>query len=103
MIRRPPRSTLFPYTTLFRSHVRGGDRDDARRRAVHREGHGDVGVGNIADATAGGVRVYAELMRRAQGGPGGPHGKAVPRIKEVEGRRRSEERRVGKECRSRWS
>src|SRR2546427_2900299 len=24
MIRRPPRSTLFPYTTLFRSH-RGGD------------------------------------------------------------------------------
>src|SRR3712207_8255396 len=26
MIRRPPRSTLFPYTTLFRS--RGGDADD---------------------------------------------------------------------------
>src|SRR3712207_8339238 len=28
MIRRPPRSTLFPYTTLFRSHERadGGDR-----------------------------------------------------------------------------
>src|SRR5207249_7470774 len=24
MIRRPPRSTLFPYTTLFRSHTRGG-------------------------------------------------------------------------------
>src|SRR2546429_4293840 len=23
MIRRPPRSTLFPYTTLFRSNVRG--------------------------------------------------------------------------------
>src|SRR2546430_9926866 len=23
MIRRPPRSTLFPYTTLFRSHDRG--------------------------------------------------------------------------------
>src|SRR2546430_12487964 len=22
MIRRPPRSTLFPYTTLFRSHMR---------------------------------------------------------------------------------
>src|SRR5256886_9666685 len=31
MIRRPPRSTLFPYTTLFRSRAarrRGGDRDD---------------------------------------------------------------------------
>src|SRR2546425_1822785 len=30
MIRRPPRSTLFPYTTLFRS-VRQGDRCRARR------------------------------------------------------------------------
>src|SRR5687768_18598816 len=26
MIRRPPRSTLFPYTTLFRSRHPGGDR-----------------------------------------------------------------------------
>src|SRR2546426_8108226 len=26
MIRRPPRSTLFPYTTLFRSPARGDDR-----------------------------------------------------------------------------
>src|SRR3712207_8931430 len=25
MIRRPPRSTLFPYTTLFRSRPRGGN------------------------------------------------------------------------------
>src|SRR2546426_8933671 len=25
MIRRPPRSTLFPYTTLFRSHVFDSD------------------------------------------------------------------------------
>src|SRR3712207_8143881 len=30
MIRRPPRSTLFPYTTLFRSHDRG-DPDRAVR------------------------------------------------------------------------
>src|SRR2546427_2455465 len=27
MIRRPPRSTLFPYTTLFRSQDRRGQRD----------------------------------------------------------------------------
>src|SRR3712207_9064567 len=27
MIRRPPRSTLFPYTTLFRSHVLDGGDD----------------------------------------------------------------------------
>src|SRR3712207_8904402 len=26
MIRRPPRSTLFPYTTLFRSHEHPGER-----------------------------------------------------------------------------
>src|SRR2546422_4895815 len=26
MIRRPPRSTLFPYTTLFRSHLRDKER-----------------------------------------------------------------------------
>src|SRR5256885_7328158 len=32
MIRRPPRSTLFPYTTLFRSCV--------RRRVCHRNGTG---------------------------------------------------------------
>src|SRR3712207_8157106 len=32
MIRRPPRSTLFPYTTLFRSRRRRGrDRGRARR------------------------------------------------------------------------
>src|SRR2546422_8336596 len=29
MIRRPPRSTLFPYTTLFRSHVGRLPRDPA--------------------------------------------------------------------------
>src|SRR3712207_7020474 len=34
MIRRPPRSTLFPYTTLFRSRGRGGR--PPRRTAAHR-------------------------------------------------------------------
>src|SRR5256885_4706212 len=33
MIRRPPRSTLFPYTTLFRS-ARGGHPVDRARRHV---------------------------------------------------------------------
>src|SRR5436309_15748630 len=31
MIRRPPRSTLFPYTTLFRSSKRSGSRRVAER------------------------------------------------------------------------
>src|SRR2546422_7774647 len=41
MIRRPPRSTLFPYTTLFRSH-QGGAREGGAREAqeepLHRRG-----------------------------------------------------------------
>src|SRR3712207_8026403 len=41
MIRRPPRSTLFPYTTLFRS--RRPDRAGAARRDAHRRGRGDRG------------------------------------------------------------
>src|SRR3989454_12843443 len=36
MIRRPPRSTLFPYTTLFRSGRHGDDPLLARRRWGHR-------------------------------------------------------------------
>src|SRR5688572_33207270 len=44
MIRRPPRSTLFPYTTLFRSHQSG--RSDGRpRKALRRlEARGGAGV-----------------------------------------------------------
>src|SRR3712207_8450812 len=34
MIRRPPRSTLFPYTTLFRSAVEGGQPDQCREQAA---------------------------------------------------------------------
>src|SRR5256885_4438796 len=37
MIRRPPRSTLFPYTTLFRSHAQ---RLGRRRRRVRRRRDG---------------------------------------------------------------
>src|SRR2546430_4241716 len=54
MIRRPPRSTLFPYTTLFRSPARRRDRGDI---ALGRDGvaidrsrrpHGQVlGFGHI--------------------------------------------------------
>src|SRR5260221_5019662 len=39
MIRRPPRSTLFPYTTLFRSPQRGG--------------HGVAGAGRDQQALRG--------------------------------------------------
>src|SRR3989442_8722661 len=44
MIRRPPRSTLFPYTTLFRSHGRGHRSAHVRplgggARLAHRGAH----------------------------------------------------------------
>src|SRR3712207_8977293 len=58
MIRRPPRSTLFPYTTLFRSLVDRGDpapavsprprereREDAPRRARGQRLQRDARVG----------------------------------------------------------
>src|SRR3712207_8954080 len=38
MIRRPPRSTLFPYTTLFRSHDQRDGGAAVRRQPRHR-GH----------------------------------------------------------------
>src|SRR2546427_6696406 len=38
MIRRPPRSTLFPYTTLFRSGDSGLSPDSLRRHRRCREG-----------------------------------------------------------------
>src|SRR3712207_9357307 len=42
MIRRPPRSTLFPYTTLFRSL--GNNLMRLRRRRGRREGWNSIGI-----------------------------------------------------------
>src|SRR3712207_8740748 len=53
MIRRPPRSTLFPYTTLFRSPVRLGPRAHLRR--VDRLGRRE------RDARPGGARRGSRL------------------------------------------
>src|SRR3712207_8520633 len=50
MIRRPPRSTLFPYTTLFRSEQerpvlhRGGEQPRSHERAVAQQPDQDVGA-----------------------------------------------------------
>src|SRR5947209_11681816 len=51
MIRRPPRSTLFPYTTLFRSHVAERDDPGTRRRLLFR---GVVAGGHAARCVAAG-------------------------------------------------
>src|SRR2546422_7027074 len=42
MIRRPPRSTLFPYTTLFRSCARWHVEEARDPRRGHQGGHGDL-------------------------------------------------------------
>src|SRR3712207_8485763 len=57
MIRRPPRSTLFPYTTLFRSRARGPARRH-RPRASRRADRAD-------GAKRGGQVDAAEGHRRA--------------------------------------
>src|SRR6266576_48503 len=49
MIRRPPRSTLFPYTTLFRSPA---DRGAARPRAVRRRGDARRAAGRSEEHTS---------------------------------------------------
>src|SRR5256886_15025231 len=71
MIRRPPRSTLFPYTTLFRSHARAvrvlHPGDFARRQAAVLGGDG--GRGGRLHREAGGP---GRAARPAQGGGAHP-------------------------------
>src|SRR3712207_9534508 len=121
MIRRPPRSTLFPYTTLFRSRFEGRGvyywASPVEAKLVAGEEIALVGGGNSAGQAAvflsrHAARVHliarrplAETMSRylVDRIAAPPHvevhvGKEVARL---EGR--SEERRVGEECRSRWS
>src|SRR2546422_3915120 len=68
MIRRPPRSTLFPYTTLFRSDVRTGSRRFAGAAP------------ECASATArfADVRLEAGDAGRAQSGARGNGGTGTP-------------------------
>src|SRR2546423_1570680 len=57
MIRPPPRSTLFPYTTLFRPAGVEADRADAAGEAggvVHGHAQGGL-VGGVVDRAAGGL------------------------------------------------
>src|SRR2546427_4672437 len=45
MIRRPPRSTLFPYTTLFRSRSRSEGQDRGHGRPAQGAQGGEVPIG----------------------------------------------------------
>src|SRR3712207_8102955 len=63
MIRRPPRSTLFPYTTLFRS--RRGGRGARRRHRLGGQPAGHRGGGDRRRSRrAGGGALHAPDNRR---------------------------------------
>src|SRR2546421_11633644 len=103
MIRRPPRSPLFPYTTLFRSPPRMLRRGD---------------VLPLDEMTRRNLELVEPLRAQLPGSPGAAGTTlldVLDRTMTPMGARllrswllaplvdRSEERRVGKECRSRWS
>src|SRR2546422_6837368 len=105
MIRRPPRSTLFPYTTLFRSTRRRGSNSEIRRRepadedssvarspsggAARGEGsqkgrdhHSRHGEGK-APGGQGHRRGQRQGHRRGQEGPAGRQGRGQDPLREV--------------------
>src|SRR3712207_8257926 len=124
MIRRPPRSTLFPYTTLFRSFFHAGFGTQTAGSVIRPAAFcGAVGFKpSFGTLHRGGMKVMSEsldtigviarsvgdcalfmsgLTGRDFGDPEARPG-AAPRLGLCLGPTRSEERRVGKECRSRW-
>src|SRR2546426_12236313 len=123
MIRRPPRSTLFPYTTLFRS--------PRRRSPMTRGLLLGVGAGLLVVACRPESRTPTQppstpaanplafelqhpgthiMLLHGQTRPGVARSNAAAADNGIYYHggpiiyaQRSEERRVGKECRSRWS
>src|SRR5256886_15421559 len=126
MIRRPPRSTLFPYTTLFRSTegergllgvgfspakvvatVSAGaaaaepvDESElaAETRALVTRIVDGIGVSGRIDVSEDDEVITVSCAGSDLGMLIGRHGQTIDAVQY-----RSEERRVGKECRSRWS
>src|SRR2546422_4537791 len=86
MIRRPPRSTLFPYTTLFRSlpaHRLHGPRtlraaqERARKAPRARDREGGVGHAAEDDALASKGEADAESLCRSRAPARGPAARAA--------------------------
>src|SRR5690242_21811817 len=89
MTRRPPRSTLFPYTDALPIF---GDRERDVQDARQRLGQQRLPApGRAEEEDVRLLQLDVVLVR--------PHLHALVVVVD----RRSEERRVGKECRSRWS
>src|SRR2546429_9180416 len=122
MIRRPPRSTLFPYTTLFRSHeavhsirlvvpCETAQRrpellpliaPDIKHAISRRRQEPFVRARKISVATNV-LQAHWNLSESLCSVNKGEAAVLVCELRQASCRKRSEERRVGKECRSRWS
>src|SRR3712207_6872357 len=74
MIRRPPRSTLFPYTTLFRS------RDQAEGHERAERGEDDVAVAEVG--ARGGRREHEDVLDPLPG----PRGRSEEHTSELQSR-----------------
>src|SRR3712207_9194468 len=98
MIRRPPRSTLFPYTTLFRSGRWNGTYEITLRMyiAINNE----LSKLQMIDACRQ-LIPYSQTLSHNIAFDAYVKGHEAGSCHAWDAR--SEERRVGKECRSRWS
>src|SRR5256886_11002428 len=74
MIRRPPRSTLFPYTTLFRSRPLDGELHDAgAARSAGCDERGDLAIagGRVGERVPRGAEPRGRARLPGQPEPGG--------------------------------
>src|SRR5258705_11089002 len=70
MIRRPPRSTLFPYTTLFRSRSQVGGDQELFQLFEQGIGDGSIGVEHGAEAAGEELLRAPESLAQALAQPG---------------------------------
>src|SRR5260221_12246225 len=109
MIRRPPRSTLFPYTTLFRSIKNQGSGDlltasaGATPKFTIQNSGNILATGTLTGLTGLTVASGAVSLPAASLATTALTGTLFTVAGGSGSNSRSEERRVGKEGRSRWS
>src|SRR5256885_16071287 len=108
MIRRPPRSTLFPYTTLFRSAKEPADGYTLFVGSIHHAVNPALQPKMTYDierdfAPVSFAAMFPVFLVAHPSVPASNVRELIALAKSGNGLSRSEERRVGKECRSRWS
>src|SRR3712207_7673937 len=69
MIRRPPRSTLFPYTTLFRSTLRGGGLFVVNARTTPMSIVGEYDKATVRGNGCGGIEAGGHMYINSGGSP----------------------------------